>query len=656
MTLTVITIRGGLTETNSGIIDNCTVNVNISEGGNVGGLVGTNDSGTISNCITTGSITALNGSVGGLVGESINGKISNLYSSCSIIGKATNAGGIIGYAYSINNIQNCGFYGGLTDLKVGNCGGIIGYSSARHGNNSNIKNCYNNSTINVSVSNSLGGIIGAFEDVVNAVVQNCYNKSAIINTYKDSDSNSYSGTGGVIGHIKTIDYAGDNCTNIDNCYNLGNVDSMTDFVGGLIGMYQESSGILKVNYCYSKGSVTNTNVSYAGGLVGHVGSFYYGSYTLKFNFEDCVFLGNVAGKTANAIAGEGGSADNFTNIFYNKDLSKDSQKYGYGLTTDELKDKESYLYWDFDTIWDINENYNDGYPYLRELGINTSGVELNKSSLNMLEEDTYKLTAEITPSNASNKNVMWISSDKTVASVDQKGTVTAVAEGTAKITAVTLDGGYTSECAITVKDKDYTQKVVTLSAGDAVGVPGRTIKIPVSIKNNTGISSFGINIIYDNRYLTPTEVIDGELFKDSIKNLNYLDNAIRVTYAGASNTAGDVILFYIVFNVKENIENANCEIEIKPDQIKALEGNSTINVEYMTQFGNIQIKNIILGDVDGDGEVTAADATLILRNYAALIEFTETQKSSGDVDGDGEVTAADATQVLFKFAGYPVEW
>lgn len=52
------------------------------------------------------------------------------------------------------------------------------------------------------------------------------------------------------------------------------------------------------------------------------------------------------------------------------------------------------------------------------------------------------------------------------------------------------------------------------------------------------------------------------------------------------------------------------------------------------------------GDVDGDGQVTAADARLILRRAAQLIKFTMEQDALADVDNDKKVTAKDARIVL----------
>ena len=64
--------------------------------------------------------------------------------------------------------------------------------------------------------------------------------------------------------------------------------------------------------------------------------------------------------------------------------------------------------------------------------------------------NTLTLTATVAPDNATNKAVTWTSSDSAVATVDQNGVVTAVARGTAVITATTADGGKTASCTVTV--------------------------------------------------------------------------------------------------------------------------------------------------------------------------------------------------------------
>ena len=65
-------------------------------------------------------------------------------------------------------------------------------------------------------------------------------------------------------------------------------------------------------------------------------------------------------------------------------------------------------------------------------------------------ESTLTIKATVTPSNATNKAVVWTSSNENVATVSAKGVVTAVSAGTATITATTMDGGFTATCTVTV--------------------------------------------------------------------------------------------------------------------------------------------------------------------------------------------------------------
>ncbi|MGM9944940.1 MAG: Ig domain-containing protein, partial [Lysinibacillus sp.] len=67
--------------------------------------------------------------------------------------------------------------------------------------------------------------------------------------------------------------------------------------------------------------------------------------------------------------------------------------------------------------------------------------------------DTTTLRATVTPTNATNQNVIWTSSDPTVATVDTAGVVYAVAPGTATITATTVDGSYSATYTLTSKEK-----------------------------------------------------------------------------------------------------------------------------------------------------------------------------------------------------------
>ena len=79
-----------------------------------------------------------------------------------------------------------------------------------------------------------------------------------------------------------------------------------------------------------------------------------------------------------------------------------------------------------------------------------TGVKLNKETLELFTDGSETLTATVEPGNATNKNVTWNTSDNTVATVDENGTVTAVGAGEATITVTTEDGSKTATCIVTV--------------------------------------------------------------------------------------------------------------------------------------------------------------------------------------------------------------
>lgn len=83
--------------------------------------------------------------------------------------------------------------------------------------------------------------------------------------------------------------------------------------------------------------------------------------------------------------------------------------------------------------------------------IPVTDVALNKSTLSLTEEQSESLQVVITPDDATNKNVAWVSNDESVAMVDVNGKVTALKAGSTTIVAVTEDGAMTASCKVTVE-------------------------------------------------------------------------------------------------------------------------------------------------------------------------------------------------------------
>ena len=85
-----------------------------------------------------------------------------------------------------------------------------------------------------------------------------------------------------------------------------------------------------------------------------------------------------------------------------------------------------------------------------------TGVSLSTSALSLKAGDSETLVATIAPSDATTKTVSWSSDKASVATVSSDGKVSAVAAGSAVITASTVDGKKTDSCQVTVARSSST--------------------------------------------------------------------------------------------------------------------------------------------------------------------------------------------------------
>ncbi|MDO5434646.1 Ig-like domain-containing protein, partial [Eubacterium sp.] len=92
-------------------------------------------------------------------------------------------------------------------------------------------------------------------------------------------------------------------------------------------------------------------------------------------------------------------------------------------------------------------DYNNNTNELTLDPVTAESVALNEAAFNLPKGSTKALSAVLTPAEAVNK-IKWLSDDTTIATVDENGMVTAVAEGTARITAIA--GHASQSCTVTV--------------------------------------------------------------------------------------------------------------------------------------------------------------------------------------------------------------
>ena len=80
-----------------------------------------------------------------------------------------------------------------------------------------------------------------------------------------------------------------------------------------------------------------------------------------------------------------------------------------------------------------------------------TGIQINKQKMSLSKKDqTERIYVKVNPEDSANQNVTFTTSDSKVATVDEKGNVKAVANGTAVITVTTKDGKHSASCEVTV--------------------------------------------------------------------------------------------------------------------------------------------------------------------------------------------------------------
>ena len=107
--------------------------------------------------------------------------------------------------------------------------------------------------------------------------------------------------------------------------------------------------------------------------------------------------------------------------------------------------------------------YINGVAYTDLSPFRVTGVSLNKTSISLETGKSEQLKTIVTPDNAFNKNLIWVSYDESVATVSEDGTVKGVAPGTTTIRVKTKDGGFTAKCKVKVADPKIAVMSVALN-------------------------------------------------------------------------------------------------------------------------------------------------------------------------------------------------
>ena len=213
-------------------------------------------------------------------------------------------------------------------------------------------------------------------------------------------------------------------------------------------------------------------------------------------------------------------------------------------------------------------------------------ITFDKTSLVLKKGENYNLTVTVTTTNEAYKKLTWLTSDDSIAIVDEKGKISAKDNGIAVITAVG-HGGIEEKCVVLVKDDKPNNIIIT------------TLPVTSNIK-------FAKNTLFNSIATV-----------ENFPILGYEGYGMKLYSSSGEEKSKDAVL-----------------------------GSKDIISIYDTEEVLTTYNVIVKGDVSGDGSVKIYDSFQILKGVLINEELDEVETEIRDYNDDGKVVIYDAFQYL----------
>ena len=297
--------------------------------------------GSIDSAFVTGNVTVLVG--GGLVGLN-RGVINDSYTSAYITTpgiRDSNVGGLVNY--NEGTITGCYTTGDVVGYGAGPVGGLIA------SNYGYIKQCYTSGNVGCAWGGISGGLVAD-------------NYLHISHSYSTGAVSGITNTGGLVGNNNANGV-------IEYCYALGPVtDIGISFQSNNTGGFAGANVAGTIKNCYARGAVSlsPSNTDQTDYMAGFIGKNYRGV------IEKCYSTGRVTHHSDDNLGFvafvDTNGAYSMSGNFWDFETSNQPTSAGEatGLTTTAMKMSSTFTSaaWDFTDVWAIDDNLNDGYPYL----------------------------------------------------------------------------------------------------------------------------------------------------------------------------------------------------------------------------------------------------------------------------------------------------
>lgn len=271
-------------------------------------------------------------------------------------------------------------------------------------------------------------------------------------------------------------------------------------------------------------------------------------------------------------------------------------------------------------------------------------VTLDSQYLGLEIGDTPILTATVLPDEATDKTVVWTSSNELVATVDENGQISALAVGVSDITAASADGKVKATCTVYVS-KTANSTEPTLYASNVTTKNSDTFEIAVSLQNNPGLASMRVKIDFNDSVMQLIDVEDMGILGDDFHSEDYDTTPYTLYWDNGTvsqNFTENGDIAKLTFKVYDNVKSGEYPITVTCDYDNADAINcELVTVQVDTVDGNVSIDSFTYGDVDDSGKVNALDSALLSR-FIAKWQGVTINLDAADVNKDTKVNPLDS--------------
>ena len=188
-----------------------------------------------------------------------------------------------------------------------------------------------------------------------------------------------------------------------------------------------------------------------------------------------------------------------------------------------------------------------------------------------------------------------------------------------------------------------------IQAESVQGYAGDEVTIPVTIKQNSGIAGFSYDVNYDSSKLQLKKMTAGTVTKEG----TFTTNGNVVNWYTTDNITANGTILNITFTILKDTADGKYPVSISlHDGKKNLVNEEGSYVKAAYKAGEVEVVSGILGDINGDKDITIADVVLLNRYVLGKASLDSGKKKLADINSDGDVTIGDVVllnrQVLGK--------